>query len=133
MPLSFTRTLRLKVRREAYAWLSTASIEVNEVFNYCNETSLKAATRADTKRKWLSGFDLCSLTAGASQYFDKIGADTIQSICVHFAQKRQAARRLKLLLSHELYGREGWVRLPARWCCSTSTTRCSTTMRYSTT
>ena len=90
------RTLRLKVRRESYEWLNAAAVEVNEVFNYCNETSLKAATRSDTKRKWLSGFDLCKLTSGASPYFDKIGADTIQSICVHYAQKRQAAKRLKL-------------------------------------
>jgi hypothetical protein len=96
MPLSFTRTLRLKVRREAYAWLNAAAIEVNEVFNYCNETSYKAATRTDTKRKWLSGFDLCNLTAGATQYFEKIGAHTIQVICNHYAQKRRAARRLKL-------------------------------------
>jgi hypothetical protein len=36
------------------------------------------------------------LTAGATQYFDKIGADTIQSVCNHYAQKRQAAHRLKL-------------------------------------
>jgi putative transposase len=96
MPLSFTRTLRLKVRREAYRWLNAAAVEVNEVFNYCNETSLKAATRSDTKRKLMSGFDLCYLTAGATQYFDKIGAATIQSICTHYSQKRQAARRLKL-------------------------------------
>jgi putative transposase len=96
MPPSFTRTLRLKVRREAYAWLGAAAIEVNEVFNYCNETSYKAATRTDKKRKWLSGFDLCSLTAGATQYFDKIGADTIQSVCNHHAQKRQTARHVKL-------------------------------------
>jgi putative transposase len=96
MPLWFTRTLRLKVRREAYAWLNAAAVEVNEVFNYCNETSLKAAMRTDSKRKWMSGFDLCYLSAGATQYFDKIGADTIQSICTHYAQKRQAAKRVKL-------------------------------------
>jgi putative transposase len=96
MPLSLSRTLRLKVRREAYTWLNAAATEVNEVFNYCNETSLKAATRTDNKRKWLSGFDLCSLTAGATEYFDKIGSDTIQSVCNHYAQKRQAAKRLKL-------------------------------------
>jgi hypothetical protein len=54
MPLSFTRTLRLKVRAEAYAWLNAAAVEVNEVFNYCNETSLKAATRMDKKQKWMS-------------------------------------------------------------------------------
>jgi putative transposase len=96
MPLSFMRTLRLKVRSEAYAWLNAAAMEVNEVFNYCNETSYKAATRTDLKRKWLTGFDLCSLTAGASQHFERIGADTIQSVCAQYAQKRQAAKRLKL-------------------------------------
>ena len=96
MPLSFTRTLRLKVRAEAYAWLNAAVIEVNEVFNYCNETTYKAATRTDIKQKWMSGFDLCYLTAGATKYFGRIGADTVQSICVHYAQKRQAARRAKL-------------------------------------
>jgi hypothetical protein len=95
-PVSVLRTLRLKVRSEGYAWLNAAAVEANQVFNYCNETSLKAATRTDRKRKLLSGFDLCSLTAGASPYFEKIGADTIQSICNHYAQKRQAARRLKL-------------------------------------
>jgi len=96
MPASFMRTLRLKVRQESYGWLNAAAVEVNEVFNYCNEISLKAATRTDKKRKWLTGFDLCNLTSGASLYFDKIGADTIQSICTHYAQKRQAAKRLKL-------------------------------------
>jgi hypothetical protein len=96
VPLLFTRSLRLKVCTEAYPWLGAASMEVNDVFNYCNETSFKAATRTDLKRKSMSGFDLCNLTAGASQYFDKIGADTIQSICTHIAQKRRAACRLKL-------------------------------------
>jgi putative transposase len=96
MPLSFTRALRLKVRSEAYTWLNAAAMEVNVVFNYCNETSYKAATRTDLKRKWLTGFDLCNLTAGATECFDKIGADTIQCVCNHYAQKRQAARRLKL-------------------------------------
>jgi hypothetical protein len=93
---SFTRTLRLKICSEAYAWLNAAAMEVNDVFNYCNETSYKAATRTDLKRKWLSGFDLCNLTAGATQYFERIGADTIQSVCTHYAQKRKAARHLKL-------------------------------------
>jgi len=96
MPLSFTRTLRLKIYSEAYAWLNAAAIEVNEVFNYCNETSFKAAARTDLNRKLLSGFDLCNLTSGATEFFDRIGATTIQSVCTHYAQKRQAAKRVKL-------------------------------------
>ncbi|HEY5069566.1 MAG TPA: transposase, partial [Candidatus Acidoferrum sp.] len=96
MPPAFTRTLRLKVKREAYPWLNKAAFETNQVFNYCNEASLLAATRTDLKRKWLTGFDLCNLTSGATKHFEHIGADTVQSICVHFAQKRIAAKKLKL-------------------------------------
>jgi len=96
MSVPFTRTLRFKVRPESYAWLNAAAIEVNGVFNYCNQISLATATRTDRKRKWLSGYDLCNLTAGATEYLQRIGADTIQRICVEYAQKRVAARRLKL-------------------------------------
>jgi putative transposase len=96
MPSSFTRTLKLKVRPESYGWLSAAAVEVNQVFNFCNETSFLAATRTDLKRKWLSGFDLCALTAGASEFFERIGADTIQRVCVEYAQKRATAKRRKL-------------------------------------
>lgn len=96
MSESFVKTLRLKVCPESYQWLNAAAVEVNRVFNYANETSYAAATRTDRKRKWLSGFDLCNLTAGATAYFERIGADTIQRICVEYAQKRAAAKRLKL-------------------------------------
>ncbi len=89
-------TLRLKVRSESYGWLNAAAVEVNQVFNYCNEAAYAAAARSDRKRKWFSGFDLCTLTAGATEYFERIGADTIQRICVEYAQKRTAAKRYKL-------------------------------------
>jgi IS605 OrfB family transposase len=109
--VSFTRTLRLKVKREAYGWLNAAAIEVNQVFNWCNETSLNAATRTDTKRKWMTGFDLCYLSAGATDLFERIGADTIQSICTHYADKRRAAKRLKLRwrISRGVRRSLGWV------------------------
>jgi IS605 OrfB family transposase len=94
--VSFTRTLRLKVRAESYSWLEAAAVEVNQVFNWCNETSLLAATRTDLMRKWMSGFDLCNLSSGATEYFEHIGADTIQRICTEYAAKRKAAKRLKL-------------------------------------
>jgi putative transposase len=93
---SFLRTLRLKVRRESYRWLDAAAIEVNQVFNYCNEISYATATRTDLARKWLSGFDLCKLTSGATEYFEHIGADTIQRVCTEYAQKRSIAKRLRL-------------------------------------
>jgi hypothetical protein len=36
------RTLRLKVKREGYAWLNAAAIEVNQVWNFSNAASYKA-------------------------------------------------------------------------------------------
>ena len=93
---SVTRTLKLKVRGESYRWLQAAAVEVNQVFNYCNEISFATSTRTDRKRNWLSGFDLCNLTAGAAEYLDHIGADTIQRVCTEYAQKRSAVKRLKL-------------------------------------
>jgi putative transposase len=111
MTSSFTRTLRFKVRPETYGWLNAAAVEVNQVFNFCNETSLLAATRTDLKRKWLTGFDLCNLTSGSAQYFERIGADTIQRICVEYAQKRSAAkrRRLRWRVSRGARRSLGWV------------------------
>jgi IS605 OrfB family transposase len=91
-----TRTMRLRIKSEAYPWLEAAARETNTVFNWCNETSMLATTRTDTKRKWLSGFDLCNLSAGASEYFNCIGAATIQRICTEFAAKRSASKKLKL-------------------------------------
>jgi putative transposase len=91
-----TRTLRFKVRSESYGWLNAAAIEVNQVFNYCNETTYLAVTRTDLKRKRLSGFDLCNLSSGATEYFQYIGADTIQRVCTEYAEKRAAAKPVKL-------------------------------------
>jgi putative transposase len=115
MTPTFTRTLRLKVRPESYGWLNAAAVEVNGVFNYCNEASLLAATRTDLQRKWLSGFDLCHLTSGSARYFERIGADTIQRVCVEYAQKRSAARRLRLRWRVSRGARRslGWVPLKA--------------------
>lgn len=90
------KTLRLKVKPSAYAWLNYAAREVNAVFNWCNETSMLAATRTDSKRKWMSGFDLCYLSAGATTEFENIGADTIQRVCVEYANKRKAAKKVRL-------------------------------------
>ncbi len=94
---SFTRTLRLKVRSEAHAWLNAAAIEVNQVWNWANATSADAADRNRRAHpKFLSGFDLCNLSAGATEYFERIGADTIQRINGEYAQKRRTAKKIKL-------------------------------------
>lgn len=97
MPRSVTCTLRFLVKRESYPWLRSAAIEVNQVWNWANATSMDAADR--NKRasvKFLSGFDLNNLSAGASAYFERIGADTLQRVNCEYAVKRRAAKRVRL-------------------------------------
>ena len=64
------RTLRLKVKAESYTWLNAAAVEVNQVWNWGNETSAKAARPFAGPAKWLSGFDLDKLSAGAAECFE---------------------------------------------------------------
>ena len=90
-------TLCLKVKPESYAWLAQAAVEVNQVWNWANATSIDAADRnRRANARFITGFDLCNLSAGATEYFDHIGADTIQRICCEYASKRRTARRVKL-------------------------------------
>jgi putative transposase len=93
---SVTRALRLKVKIECYAWLNTAAYEVNQVWNWAAEVSEKAARPCTGERKWLTGFDLNNLSAGASGHFGKIGADTIQRVNGEYAEKRRIAKRYRL-------------------------------------
>ncbi len=90
------RTLRLKVKREGCAWLNSAAMEVNQVWNYANATSYKAARPFAGTGKWLSTFDLDKLTAGASEYFALIGSETIQRVNAEFATRRTQFKRAKL-------------------------------------
>lgn len=106
-----TRTLRLKVRAESYRWLEAAAIEVNQIRNWCNEISAKAARPYVGKGKWLSGFDLCKLSASAAQGFECIGADTIQRVNLEYALRRRQFKKVKLRFRASRGPRRslGWV------------------------
>src|SRR5713101_666312 len=90
------RTLRLKVRGEAYAWLNAAAIEVNQVFNWANATSYKAARPFAGPGNYLSAFDLDKLSSGASKCFERIGSGTVQRVNAEFATRRQQFKKAKL-------------------------------------
>src|SRR5208282_3470823 len=109
------RTLRLKVKPERHAWLNAAAIEVNQVWNYANETSFKAAWPFAGPSKWLSAYDLDKLSAGAAQEFNHIGSGTIQRVNAEFAAKRNQARKPKLRwrVSRGAKRSLGWVPLKA--------------------
>jgi putative transposase len=90
------RTLRLKVKSEAYSWLNAAAIEINQVWNFANASSDKAARPFSGPGRWLSAFDLDKLTAGATECFERIGSDSIQRVNAEFATRRKQARKTKL-------------------------------------
>lgn len=94
--LKCIRTLRLKVKSDAYTWLNAAATEVNQVWNFANETSAKAARPFAGPPKWLSGYDLDKLTAGATDCFGRIGSDTIQRVNAEFATRRRQFKKVKL-------------------------------------
>jgi hypothetical protein len=90
------RALRLKVKATAYAWLNAATIEVNQVWNFSNAASYKAARPFAGRPQWLTAFDLDKLTAGATECFERIGSGTIQRVNAEFATRRKLFRRANL-------------------------------------
>lgn len=109
--MQFTKTLRLKVKPNSYAWLTSAVREVNFVWNWANETSEKAARRFTGKTQWLDGFDLCGLSSGASKETKFINADTIQRICIEYSFRRKVAKKVLLKWRKSSGTRKslGWV------------------------
>jgi len=89
MPLSVTRTLRLKVQPNAYPWLNQAAVETHDVWNNVRMFSAKASKPA-------TGFDLCNRTSGWTNHYENIGADTINVVCLEYALKRKAAKKIVL-------------------------------------
>lgn len=65
---------------------------VNRVWNYCNEMSLMAWRR---EKRFLSGFDLINLTAGAGHDLG-LHTDTLSEICQEYARKKRLAKKIKL-------------------------------------
>jgi putative transposase len=110
-PTTCIRTLRLKVKSEAYPWLEAAAIEVNQVWNYANATSDKASRPFAGPAKWLSAFDLDKLTAGAAKHFERLGSDTIQRVNAEFATRRRQFKKAKLRwrVSHGAKRSLGWI------------------------
>ena len=63
-PITVTRVLRVRVKDKHAAWLSQRAREVNFVWNYCNELSMKVV---DREHRFLSGFDFWPYLKGATR------------------------------------------------------------------
>ena len=89
-----TKTLRLRIKDKHARVLSAMAREVNQVFNFCNETSFRAIRE---RHQWLSGYDLQKLTNGFSRCEGVlIGSPTVQQVCEDYAKARKQFKKAKL-------------------------------------
>jgi transposase len=91
---STTKTLQLRIKDKHAKVLSQMAHEVNQAFNFCNETSHRAIRE---RRQWLSGYDLQKLTAGFSQCDGiTVGSGTVQLVCAEYATRRKQFKKTRL-------------------------------------
>ena len=89
-----TKTLRLRIKDKHRSVLAAMAREVNQVWNFCNETSHRAIRE---RRQWLSGYDLQKLTNGFSKCEGiHIGSPTVQQVCEDYAKARKQFKKAKL-------------------------------------
>ena len=89
-----TKTLRLRIKDKHARVLSAMAREVNQVWNFCNETSRRAIRE---RHQWLSGYDLQKLTNGYSKCDGiHIGSPTVQQVCEDYAKARKQFKKTKL-------------------------------------
>ena len=89
-----TKTLRLRIKDKHRSVLAAMAREVNQVWNFCNETSHRAVRE---RHQWLSGYDLQKLTNGFSKCEGvQIGSPTVQQVCEDYAKARKQFKKAKL-------------------------------------
>lgn len=106
------KTLKVKVKPDAYNWLNACAFEVNQVFNYCNEVSAKAAKPYAGKGKWLSGYDLQKLLAGSTKEgLEYLPSVSMQQVAEEFATRRKQFKKTKLRWRISTGARKslGWI------------------------
>jgi putative transposase len=80
-----TLTYHFRLKDKHSSNLNRQAKAINFVWNYCNEIQRYAVKN---KRKWLSGYDLCKLTAGTSKELNLRSA-SIQRTCIQYDKSRR--------------------------------------------
>jgi putative transposase len=103
------RVLRLRVKDKHAAWLAGLAREVNTVFNYCNELSVKVFER---ERRFLSGFDFWPFLQGVTrgECALNLPVQTVQETAEEYARRRTQHRKVRLA-----WRKSGGVRRSLGW------------------
>jgi putative transposase len=88
-----TLTYKYRIKDSQHRnYLTRIAWATHTVWNYCNEVS-SLAWRRD--RKWLTGYDLANLCAGAGKELG-LHSDTINEICLQYAKARKQVDKARL-------------------------------------
>src|SRR5271155_5071231 len=114
-PTGSIRVLRLRVKDKHAAWLGGLAREINTVFNYCNDLSVKVFER---ERRFLSGFDfwpfLKGVTRGECAF--QLPVQAVQEIAEEYARRRRQHRKVRLAWRRSGGARRslGWIPFKVR-------------------
>jgi putative transposase len=110
-----TRVLRLRVKDKHASWLSGLAREVNTVFNYCNDLSVKVFER---ERRFLSGFDFWPFLKGVTRgdCALHLPVQAVQEIAEEYARRRRQHRKVRLAWRRSGGARRslGWIPFKVR-------------------
>lgn len=107
-----TRVLHLRIKDKHAKHLLEQSREVNQVWNYCQETSLKILAR---ERRFCTGYDLDQLTSGATKEGLSLHSQTLQAVSAEYCTRRRQFKKTKLRwrVSHGSRRSLGWIPVKA--------------------
>ena len=112
---SAVRVLRLRVKDKHAAWLCGLAREVNTVFNYCNELSVKVFER---ERRFLSGFDFWPFLKGVTRGDCRLHlpVQAVQEIAEEYARRRRQHQKIRLAWRKSGGARRslGWIPFKVR-------------------
>src|ERR1700685_1425649 len=113
--ITAVRTLRLRVKDKHAAWLCSLAREVNTVFNYCNELSVKVFER---ERRFLSGFYFWPFLKGVTRADCALSlpVQAVQEIAEEYARRRRQHRKVRLAWRKSGGARRslGWIPFTVR-------------------
>jgi putative transposase len=88
-----TRVLRVRIKDKHASFLLAQALEVNQVWNFCNETGSKILER---EGRFCSNYDLDALTAGATKEGLSLHSQTVQAISSEYCTRRAQFKKRKL-------------------------------------
>lgn len=87
------KTLRVRLKNRHAKLLLELACEVNQVWNYSQDLSLKVLSR---ERRFMSAFDIAAYTKGAGKEGMRLHSQTIQAVTEEYCTRRKQFKKQKL-------------------------------------